>query len=416
MTETYDVIVVGGGLAGLAAGALATRAGARTVVLEGHAPGGRARGAEKDGYVLNMGAHALYLGSTGVPVLASLGITPQGAKPPLDRYRALREGEQFLLPTGPASLLKTKLLGARSKAQFSKLLLNVPRLDHRRFAGMSANDWIAGHDLRPDAAGVLAALVRIGTYAGDLDALSADVAVHQLKAATKAGVLYLDGGWDQLTNALSALTEVRTQTMVASVEATSSGTAVTTADGQTLTAKAVVLALGTPAATTAVAPGIDLAPTAGPVTAACLDAALRRVPDPGYVLGIDVPAYATTQSPPARMAPDGGAVVSVVRYGARSAEEDRPELESMLAAAGVADDDVVHKRLLARMVVTGATPTPALGGMAGRPAATTNLPGVFVAGDWVGPDGMLVDASLASAEAAARLAVRAAEHSATMVA
>ncbi len=31
-----------------------------------------------------------------------------------------------------------------------------------------------------------------------------------------------------------------------------------------------------------------------------------------------------------------------------------------------------------------------------------DAPGVFVVGDWVGPEGMLLDASLASAERAAR--------------
>ena len=57
------------------------------------------------------------------------------------------------------------------------------------------------------------------------------------------------------------------------------------------------------------------------------------------------------------------------------------------------------------MVVTGAIPTAANGGLAGRPAAEVpGLPGAFVAGDWVGPVGMLADAALASGVHAGRLA------------
>ncbi|HEU4538221.1 MAG TPA: hypothetical protein VFS00_29065, partial [Polyangiaceae bacterium] len=44
----------------------------------------------------------------------------------------------------------------------------------------------------------------------------------------------------------------------------------------------------------------------------------------------------------------------------------------------------------------------ARGGYAGRPdVADTDVEGVFLAGDWVGPTGMLLDAALASAKRAA---------------
>lgn len=299
-TKTYDVIVVGGGLAGLAAGATAAKAGATTLVLEGHGLGGRARCVERDGFVFNMGAHALYMGSAGLPVLHALGIRPQGAKPPLERYRALRGGELFTLPVGPGSLVKTKLLGARDKAQFSKVMLSVPRVDPRTVAGLSTADWISGFDLRPSVRAVVEALVRIGSYAGDFDNMSADAAVTQLKAGADKGVIYVDGGWDQLTRALAGLVEVRSGSAVVAVDAAAGRVEVKT-EGETLVAKSVVLAAGPPAATRALLPADPGWGDLGePVTAACLDVAARRVPTPGYVLGIDEPLYGTTQSPPAR--------------------------------------------------------------------------------------------------------------------
>ncbi len=170
----------------------------------------------------------------------------------------------------------------------------------------------------------------------------------------------------------------------------------------------MIIATGRPAAARRLLPADpgwgDLGPE---VTAACLDAGLRRVPDPGYVLGIDVPAYASVQAPPARQAPAGQAVVAAVRYGATDAKADRVVLESHLARAGVREEDVVTSRFLARMVVAGAAPIAARGGLRGRPAVdATGLPGVYLAGDWVGPTGLIADAALASARVAALRAVR----------
>ena len=60
------------------------------------------------------------------------------------------------------------------------------------------------------------------------------------------------------------------------------------------------------------------------------------------------------------------------------------------------------------MLGTGALPLASRGGLAGRmPSARADIPNVSFAGDWVGPCGFLVDASLASARDAAQLALQA---------
>src|SRR5690606_23426757 len=113
-------------------------------------------------------------------------------------------------------------------------------------------------------------------------------------------------------------------------------------------------------------------------------------------------------SPPADLAPDGVRVVHVARYGATDAVADRARLELLATAAGIDPGDVVARRFLRRMVVHTAIPSVGHGGPAGRPrVVVADRPGVFLAGDWVGPVGMLADASLASGEAAGSLAAEA---------
>ena len=415
-TTTKDVLVIGGGLAGLTAAATASAAGASVLVLEARRPGGRARTTERDGFTFNHGGHALYVGGEGFGILRRLGVQPQGAPPPLDAYQVRIDGALHRMPVGPGSLLRTTALGVRSKTTLAKLLGRLPKLVPADHAGISVEDWSADQDLRDDAVKVLRALVRIGTYSDTLGDLSAGAAIQQLQRSVAKGVLYLDGGWAQLTDGLRRQVELRTGAQVEGIaDASTGGVEVRLAGGETIAARRVVLAAGTPAACASLLPTTpDWGDLGEPVTASCLDLGVRGVPSPGYVLGVDDPVYGTVQSPPAKQAPEGDSVVAVIRYGARSAEEDRPQLEGWLPHLGVRPEDVAVSRFLARMTVVGAAPRAVNGGLAGRPPVTaTGVRGVLLAGDWVGPDGMLVDASFASGHAAGLRAAQAATGGAT---
>lgn len=417
MRTDWDVIVVGAGLSGMVAGATAATGGANAVVLEAHQPGGRARTTERERFLFNQGGHALYVGGPAMAALRSLGVRPMGSKPPLSRYRLLMGGEQHVMPSGPTTLLRTNALSGRSKAQYAKLLGLLPRIDPRALAGRSVSDWLAGYGLRSDTDAVARALFRLTTYAADLDHLGADAGVAQLQSAAKAGVIYLDGGWGQLVESLRQLVDVRTGVTARGIDAAAGRIAVQTDDG-VLTGRSVVLAVGTPDAALSLLPADPGWGALGePLTAACLDVGVARVPSPGYVLGVDEPLYGTTQSPPARQAPDGQGMVATIRYQARSAAEDRPQLEDHLGQVGVAKEDIITSRFLARMVVSGIIPRADRGGLPGRPGvAAAGIPGVFLAGDWVGSVGLLADAALASAQDAARAALDLLPSSGTMVA
>jgi phytoene dehydrogenase-like protein len=361
-----DIAVVGGGLGGLTAAATASRGGATTLVLEAHLPGGRARTTERDGFVWNLSSHALYCGGPGGAALASLGIVPIGAAPPLARYLGSSEGALHRLPTRPGPLLRTRLLGARSKARLAGVLGRLPRMSPSALEGTSTRAWLEGLDLRTDADAVVRALLRLGTYRADVDRLGADAALAQMQLASSGGVLYLDGGWAQLTAALSDGFHVRTSAPVGSIVPAAGRFEIACGEDRVI-ARHVVVAAGSPAATRALLPDPpDWSDLDGTVTAACLDLGVRRPPQPGYVLGIDTPLYATTQGLPARQAPNRQVVVAVLRCSARSAAEDRPVLDAHRRLAGVADEDVLAERFLTSMTVAWTAPRATLGGLRGR--------------------------------------------------
>jgi hypothetical protein len=146
-----------------------------------------------------------------------------------------------------------------------------------------------------------------------------------------------------------------------------------------------------------------------PSLVSVLDLGLTRPARHGILMGIDQPLYLSTHCPPAELAPPERILVSAGRYvppgDTATPDVDKAVLRSHAAAAGIDDDAIEMSRFLHRMTAIAALPAATAGGMAGRPpVAVADRPGTFVAGDWVGPVGMLSDAALASAAAAGRAA------------
>jgi hypothetical protein len=121
----------------------------------------------------------------------------------------------------------------------------------------------------------------------------------------------------------------------------------------------------------------------------------------------------TAQSHYSRVAPEGGALVYTLKQldprRPGDPREDERDLEDLLDAAQPGwRDALVKRQYLPRIEAVGALPTASSGGFAGRPG--TEVPSVdnlYLVGDWVGPEGFLVDASVASARRAAQLLLEA---------
>ena len=390
-----DVHVIGGGLGGLTAAAMVARSG-RTVVVHEQLGGlgGRAATDDVHGYRFNRGPHALYLGGEGAAVLRRLGVVPTGSAPATAGAQMMFGGSTYLAPGGPASLLRTRLLGTRDKADVARVLRRLPALDPAAVASRSVRELVDELTGRERVAALVHALIRLTGYVNAPDQLSAEVAVTQLQRGLGSGVMYLDNGWEQIVEALATVV-------------TDAGGVIRIGQGPTTLpdAAAVIVAVGGPAAAAAlVGHGY---PAGTPSSVSSLDLGLRRAPRHPFVIGVDEPIYLSDHGRPAGMTPDGAASVSLANYLAPGDQPDRARLEAFARHSGIAAGEVVEARYLHRMTTVTAIATAETGGLSGRSdVAVPDRPGVFVVGDWVGRRGHLADAVMASAEDAAAAAIR----------
>jgi phytoene dehydrogenase-like protein len=420
-----NVVIVGGGIAGLAASVYLARAGKTVTIFERRRTlGGRAVTQLRHGYRFNLGPHAVYRSGAGSAVYRELGVPIRGGSPPNDGT-AVRGGEHYALPASGMGVLTTGLLGAKGKTELASLMLRIKGMDLTKFASLTVRQWLDEHVGDERLREVLQMFMRVATYAAD-DRQSAVVALQQLRVA-QDGVIYLDAGWQKIVDSLhsSAVTsgvnfvtsahvvrvdheggrvrgiELGELELDNTMDTVSMQLPVPQSDGERGTripADCVLLAIE-PEAVQSLVSELPV-PDMEPVVAACLDVALSKLPVPKEKLafGVDRPFYMSVHSEWAQLTPKGGALIHAAKYRKPGEDVSEMELESWLDGLQPGwRDVVVHKRYLPSMTVSNALVTPELK----RPEVKTQIDGLYLAGDWVGSDGILSDAALSSARAAA---------------
>ena len=444
-----NVVIVGGGLAGLATAIYLARGGRPVSVFEKRRYlGGRAITQLRQGYRFNLGAHALYRNGAGASVLRELGIPIRGTTP-RPKSIALSNGDERRLPTNWWSLLATSLLSLRAKAQLASSLWHIRRFGGAQAGNLTVAEWLQANVSDSGARRVLAALLRLASYSDHPDTAAAGLVLAQMQAGLRGGVLYIDEGWQRIVDSLHSAAVSSGVNFISSsrivgvdyeegrVRSVRLGGLELDSDrmdtqafayplpapeqvhGAPLPADTVVLAVDPTTATELAGDAAASWPAARPVTAACLDVALRALPNPKktFALGIDDPIYFAVHSAWAQLAPKGGVLIHTVKYRQEESATDIEidgERTTRRDAASAADertlealldrmqpgwrDVLVHRRFLPSMTVSNALVTPS----SPRPPVTTKVPGLYIAGDWVGSEGLLSDAALSSARAAAK--------------
>lgn len=419
-----NVIIVGGGLAGLSAAVFLARAGRTVTIFERRRYlGGRAVTHLRHGYRFNLGPHAFYRNGYGWNVLRELGIPVRGGVPK-PRGVAMLGNERHKLPGNPWSLLTTSLITLKQKAQFAMLMLRIRRIDPKPYASMTVREWIDANASEPRVRQLLEAMFRLATYSDRPDLQSASAALAHMRLAAR-GVVYVDEGWQKIVDSLHSAAVAAGVNFVTSsrvVGLDHEGGAVRGVElggleldvrhdtmnlvmpdmsnpdkGTRIPAETVLLAVD-PGTARELAPDLDW-PATNAVTASCLDIALSKLPQPRktFALGIDTPLYFSVHSAWAQLTPKGGALLHVAKYGEGKEEELEAVVDEMQPGWR---DLVVHRRFLPAMIVSNALVQPE--GKAPRMRAATSVRGLYVAGDWVDEGGILSDAAFASARAAAK--------------
>lgn len=418
MTNPWDVIVVGGGLAGLTTGVICARAGRRVLLLEQAThPGGRARTFASDEFQFNLGAHALYSGGAAKEALDKLGISYPGHQVGYTGSFIFYENRLFAAPKDLISALRAGFLTLKAKGELIRFLARLPKQHSKPLARWTVNEWLAEAVNDPQLREFLHAMIRVSTYTNAPDLQSAENALSQLQIANAKGVMYLDGGWQSLVDALQrAAIEagvcISTSAHVLRIEHDQQARGVVLANGDFIPARALIVAIDLNRAAALLPQSSVLqnfAQSAVPVRAACLDIGLRSLPFPErtFALGMDRPLYYSVHSRWAKLSPAGTAVIHVAKYLAPGEDCDVAELESFLEAVQPGwRNHAAADRFLPQMIVNSAIVTAAQKGYAGRPRVdSTGIANVYLAGDYVGPDGYLADASFASAYEAAHQAL-----------
>ena len=398
-TDAIEVAVIGAGLAGMTAAIEAATNGRAVTVFEARGrPGGRAGTREIKGFLINQGAHALYVDGAAMAFLRKLGREPRGGVPDVPGGLGIDGEVDGVRPANLGSLSRTPLQ-------------RLAQLDPGRFDKVTVAAAIEEVLGRGAEAQVALAQIRLSTYGHDPQRASAGAALRQLMMA--GGVRYLDGGWQTIVDDLREEAEargvrVRAGAKISRMEASADGLVL---DGR-IQCGSVVIAAGGPEAVNRLLPhdpeSARWVEAARPATLACLDVGLGCPwgDGPAFALGIDQPLYLSVHAPVADLAPEGQSLVHVMRYHhpdeAADADADLAACEAMLDRVRPGwRHDVVHQRFNRRFIAAHDQPQAASGGLAGRPGvASLGTDGVFIAGDWVGPEGLLADAAVASGRSA----------------
>ena len=373
--------------------------------------GGRAQTRVLDGFCFNQGPHALYLAGALKAALDELGVSAPGGGPLLKDGLALWGEETYPLPVGPG---EADIAPSLSAADTRCLAETFGRIGAGDYGG-------PGRPLRaftaalPAAVGaVIEALVRNSTYSHAPEEIDAKAALDQLRLGYR-GVSYVDGGWRTLVAGLegaaaAAGAVLRREQPIAALRRERERWLVEAA-GVTERFEAVIIAASPEVSRQLVSNSAEVtaaALAAQPVRAMTLDLGLQAVgPGATYALGIDAPVYLSLHSQAAQLAPTGAGLLHLSRF---LAPDEAPDAGHFGELERLADrvrpgwrERVAQRQRLVGITVAHDYPRWRRGGRR-TPVVVADTPGLFLAGDWVGDDGLLSDASAASATMAAHAA------------
>ncbi|MGX5609676.1 phytoene desaturase family protein [Bacillus cereus] len=211
LEKQYDVIVVGGGLAGLSAAAHLAKNGKKVILMEKAKIGGRAMTVKIKGYEFNMGAHAFYGRDTSTlhTLEKELQLKMNWAEFSPDKAIYDLGQELTVIPSSLKGLMETKMLTGCNKFSFAWFVLLTMLGFHKGSSNTSISEWMEEQKLNDEIKTMLLTLASSNFFTNKPEQIPSDVFFNYYKKIfrTQKPVSYLRGGWQNLIEQLTQVIE-----------------------------------------------------------------------------------------------------------------------------------------------------------------------------------------------------------------
>lgn len=201
-TNHYDVVIVGGGLAGLSAAAYLSSRGKKIALLERGALGGRAVTLKIKGFNFNFGAHAIYSRDTSVlrtfEKELDLHIDWQDFNPNKAKYDL---GDALTdVPANVQGLFRTKVLKGLDKVMFTFEVLKTMLKMETGHPHLSIQKWMEKKHVSEDVQEMMLTLASSNFFTREPEKIPSDVFFQYYRRlfTTNKPVAYIGGGWQAL--------------------------------------------------------------------------------------------------------------------------------------------------------------------------------------------------------------------------
>ncbi|WP_400164140.1 phytoene desaturase family protein [Brevibacillus sp. TJ4] len=203
-TNHYDVVIVGGGLAGLSSAAYLSAKGKKVAVLERGQLGGRAVTLKIKGFNFNFGAHAIYARDSSVlrtfEKELGLHIDWQDFNPTKAKYDT--GNDLTAVPANVQGLFQTRLLKGFEKVLFTFEILKTMLKMETGHPHLSIQKWMEKKHINEDVKDMMLTLASSNFFTREPEKIPSDVFFNYYRRlfTTNKPVAYIGGGWQALIN------------------------------------------------------------------------------------------------------------------------------------------------------------------------------------------------------------------------
>ncbi|WLD94196.1 NAD(P)/FAD-dependent oxidoreductase [Alkalihalobacillus sp. AL-G] len=202
--QHVDVVIVGGGLAGLSAAAYLSEKGKKVALLEKGLLGGRAVTINLKGFSFNFGAHAIYGRDTSIlrtfEKELRIDVDWRDFKPDKAKYDI--GNELTSVPANVKGLFRTKLMKGADKLKFTFEIFKTLTHMEKGHPHLSIKKWMDQHHLTEDVKEMMLTLASSNFFTSEPEKIPSDVYFDYYRRlfTTNKPVAYVGGGWQSLIN------------------------------------------------------------------------------------------------------------------------------------------------------------------------------------------------------------------------